>query len=603
MIEPQRTESIITLVEGIDSEQIALPEFQRDFVWDMTKTLDLFDSLVREIFIGAIIYGKPSFEITTREIDTRPRKTKGKRRRSLKTTDFSKQEIELKTKLDNFRLVLDGQQRATSLYRALKGIDDVWFIVKDTDELEETIKGKNFNSCSLEDIIYEFNSQEDESRLCIKLSDVYKIMTEGILDDDSIKEQFFNELKYIQLKDDSSKKEEFKKYRQLIMKVYDLFKSDKLLSYYLLNMSTEKFALFFERSNSRGVQLNFIDILAAKLYTGFNLRKHMEQFENENPNYRLNREIIVRAISFIVSDGKKVDKSYILSELNYQHFNDNWDLVCQLYKKSLDFLYNNYFIISQSWMPYENMIIPLMIFLKEIKHSDFSQMTKKQYDFLKYWNWASILSQKYSSGSNDVILYDSNIMKIIARGGRITDKSFFNKLKIQIFEYDDIYSFTKKANVVYQGILNLINFNAKGLLDWNNNSVLSFNSNLEDHHIFPVEFIKTVNSADEQALALIDCVANRTLIPKITNIKIGKNPPSNYLTKIKHNSNPLIKETLRNHLIPEELIDGDYDDVYLLFLEDRAKQIFELIKANITDLQGKMLDMFYQEPFQKEVEV
>jgi len=41
--------------------------------------------------------------------------------------------------MGNFRLILDGQHRLTSLYRALKkntekAIDDVWFIVKDHDE-------------------------------------------------------------------------------------------------------------------------------------------------------------------------------------------------------------------------------------------------------------------------------------------------------------------------------------------------------------------------------------------------------------------------------------------------------------------------------------
>ncbi|WP_064213423.1 DUF262 domain-containing protein [Geobacillus stearothermophilus] len=61
MIAPQQTESIKDLVENIHKENILLPEFQRDFVWELSKTCELFDSLVRDIFIGSIIYGKPSF--------------------------------------------------------------------------------------------------------------------------------------------------------------------------------------------------------------------------------------------------------------------------------------------------------------------------------------------------------------------------------------------------------------------------------------------------------------------------------------------------------------------------------------------------------------
>jgi Protein of unknown function DUF262. len=53
----QKTESILQLVEDIAKNRVALPEFQRDFVWDIEKTFDLFDSFVRDIFIGSLIYG------------------------------------------------------------------------------------------------------------------------------------------------------------------------------------------------------------------------------------------------------------------------------------------------------------------------------------------------------------------------------------------------------------------------------------------------------------------------------------------------------------------------------------------------------------------
>ena len=77
----QKTESIFQLVEDIIKDRVALPEFQRDFVWEIEKSFDLFDSFVRGIFIGSLIYGVPSFEITVRELDSRPRSGKGSRTR------------------------------------------------------------------------------------------------------------------------------------------------------------------------------------------------------------------------------------------------------------------------------------------------------------------------------------------------------------------------------------------------------------------------------------------------------------------------------------------------------------------------------------------
>jgi hypothetical protein len=96
------------------------------------------------------------------------------------------------------------------------------------------------------------------------------------------------------------------------------------VAYYLLDTDEEKFALFFERSNSKGIQLNFSDILAAKLCAGFNLRSSIEDFEKQNPTLELNREVLVRSISFRVSQGKDTGRSYILSSFTQSHFNEHW---------------------------------------------------------------------------------------------------------------------------------------------------------------------------------------------------------------------------------------------------------------------------------------
>ena len=98
MDDSSKTESIQDLVRSVENETLSLPEFQRDFVWEIGKTIDLFDSLVREIFIGAIIYGVPSFDITIREIDKRPRKQRGKKRARLITTLLTKDEMRLSEK-------------------------------------------------------------------------------------------------------------------------------------------------------------------------------------------------------------------------------------------------------------------------------------------------------------------------------------------------------------------------------------------------------------------------------------------------------------------------------------------------------------------------
>ncbi len=589
----EQTQSLKQVILDIDDKKIFLPEFQRDFVWEISKTYDLFDSLVKDIFIGAIIYGIPSFDIAIREIDNRKKITKGKKRPALEVKTITKKQIEDINKIGgNFRLVLDGQQRTTSIYRALKGTDEVWFIAKNEDEVQNS----TFENAKLEYLLEEIAGEQDAERLCIKLSDVWDIEMKDY-EEEEIKENFFFQTTYYKTycgDEGFDAKSEFKKYRNLRKKIADLFKSEKLLSFYLLDMNLEKFVVFFERSNTRGVQLNFIDILAAKLYTGnFNLKEKIKSFEQQNPNYDLVPEIIVRSLAYIKSSPKEINRNYILTSLNADDFKDWWDKLCTWYKITLDYLFQNGFIISQDWMPYENMVIPLINFLKEIG-GDFHQMNPQQKKFIEYWYWNSIFSLRYSSSSNERIIEDSNILIQIARGKKINSASFFNKLsKIQILSPEDIYSFDKKANAVYKGILNLINFEKSGLLNWNNDAKLSLNSILEDHHIFPKNYlIKTLaNEADKD---LIDCVANRTLIPKLQNIKISDQTPSEYLTQIKE-TNPEIEKSLENHLITNELLNGEYDKEFNFFLELRANSIFELIKNHIIDTKEKIKEEFYEE--------
>ena len=147
------------------------------------------------------------------------------------------------------------------MYRALKGIDPVWFVMKPEGKLPEN---KSVKDCSIEELLDEFTGSQSMHRLSIQIADVRAIMS-GDETESEWRARFFEPLKFVEGKPTEERDELFRYYLQLYKKLQDLLKSEKLLSYYLLNTTSEKFSLFFERSNSKGIQLNFIDILAAKL--------------------------------------------------------------------------------------------------------------------------------------------------------------------------------------------------------------------------------------------------------------------------------------------------------------------------------------------------
>lgn len=104
---PRQLSNLVTRIHG---REIALPDFQRDFVWDATRTEELIQSIISEFPVGTLLLWKQG------EGET-----------------FASRSFEGAPELGDKRpaeLVLDGQQRLTALYQALTGAGDERFYLK-----------------------------------------------------------------------------------------------------------------------------------------------------------------------------------------------------------------------------------------------------------------------------------------------------------------------------------------------------------------------------------------------------------------------------------------------------------------------------------------
>jgi hypothetical protein len=93
--------SIASLMSDIELEVIALPDLQRPFVWEDTKVRDLLDSLFLGFPVGTLVLWHTSNDKDARAL--------GAERPGLRATT----------------LVIDGQQRLTSLYAVMRGVEVV----------------------------------------------------------------------------------------------------------------------------------------------------------------------------------------------------------------------------------------------------------------------------------------------------------------------------------------------------------------------------------------------------------------------------------------------------------------------------------------------
>lgn len=413
-----KTESLLDIVRDVDRKAILLPEFQRDFRWEPDRIHDLFDSLIKDIFFGTVIYGKPTFGMALREIDTRPRRSKSKG--GMPVVGYTDADIKRLVNTNNLRIVLDGQQRITSIYRAVVGIEDVYI------HLRADLEVAKLGGMTLEQMLDEVSGDDRPDRISVKVADAYELHRQALEDEDLNAK--FAASAYIAERGDeldgAARKAAERIYRVGVKSVRDLLNREKLVAYYLLDMGLDKFCAFFERSNSKAVQFNFTDILAAKLYTGFNLRKKIEAFE-ESSGLTLNREIIIRSIAHVSGrerspqERPSIDKQTILNRLEPADFTRHWEPQCRAYSECLEYLLRQHYILSVDWMPSENMLLPMMEFRRHI--GGFGRMNEHQRAFLEFWYWASVFSNRYSTSSNEVIMLDCAVMESFAKGEPVPD--------------------------------------------------------------------------------------------------------------------------------------------------------------------------------------
>lgn len=88
---------ISELLDGISNQDLVLPEFQRQYVWSKEQAKRLMVSLIKEYPVGSLLFWKTNTPPELKNIDKQP------------------------TRLGTVQVILDGQQRLTTLYLLMRG--------------------------------------------------------------------------------------------------------------------------------------------------------------------------------------------------------------------------------------------------------------------------------------------------------------------------------------------------------------------------------------------------------------------------------------------------------------------------------------------------
>src|SRR4051794_22479526 len=124
-IEGTPSPTISDLLAEVDAKKLAVPEFQRDFVWRPGATISLLNSLIARYPAGSLLLlGNSKNDFLPRPVTGAP---------------------QFAASHKPAQLVLDGQQRLTAIYQVFSGVGDHRYFL----DVGKLLAGHSFEDCLL----------------------------------------------------------------------------------------------------------------------------------------------------------------------------------------------------------------------------------------------------------------------------------------------------------------------------------------------------------------------------------------------------------------------------------------------------------------------
>lgn len=579
--------ALTDLMKAVDSGAAQLPDFQRGWVWDDGRIKALILSVIHNFPVGAAMfleYGNESIHFKHKPIEG-----------SDASADIEPDE-----------LILDGQQRLTSLYNALYSKNPVRTKTdkgKEIDRFYYLDIEKAIDPCADEDVVISIPSTRQltsdfgrkvELDLSARQNEFQQKMFPLNIILDSGEEQEWQNEYYAYYNYDPAV---IRRFTELFSKI--IMPTQKYaVPVILLDKDTPKEAVcqVFENVNTGGVSLTVFELVTAIFaMDDFPLRKDWEERKEKYFSGELLN--IVTATDFLTAltllssfkEGGTVScKKKDVLALQLQFYQKYADDLCKGFSVA-DKLLQEERIFSSRDLPYSTQLIPLAAICTVLMDGNKIYTTTIK-NMVKQWYWCGVFGELYGSANESRYANDmTQVIKWITDGGdlpkSITD-FFFNPTRL--------LGLQSRQSAAYKGIMALIlknharDFISGAEMDFSTYS----NEKIDIHHIFPKDYCV----GKKYDRAKWNSIVNKTPISASSNREIGGVAPSTYLGKLEKKGSVLPSDLdgyVETHWINHSLL---RNDEFQNFIVDRAKKLLSAIEA-VTGrtISGKDSDEVQQE--------
>lgn len=575
---------VAQLVGSVSNGTIQLPDLQRPFVWPATKVRDLFDSMYRGYPVGELMF----WDVPA---------------------DGDSRVIAKDAKLDGQYQIIDGQQRLTSLYAAMKG-----FPVQDSSYKSRRIR-ISFNPFS--------EKFEVHTPVIAKNAEWIEDISTVFDDPNKSVRAYLRRLKDSGQEIDDDREDQI---RDVFSKLNNLSKYQFDVVHLQKNADKRLVADVFVRINSEGVRLKAYDYILTWLSVFWpEGREQIEEFSRHcrmspehasevagkkidwtafNPYIEIDNGHVIRAIVALGQRRGRLQDAYAALQAKDRRTglvdSERQEKELSLLQAALPIVIDpvnwREFIRSiqsagfrngQNVTSSLNIIYSYVIFL--LGRNVYRVELAKLRFLVGRWLFMSQLTARYTGSSESQIQKDLDRIKGLEDGD---SEGFVRELERVISSNltEDFWRYNVPQMLVtsgaslsphYQCYLAALNIlDAKMFMlesrvrDWMDPSQPAVKGT-EGHHLFPRKYQENVLGTSD--FKRINQVANFAPTDWSTNIAISDDPPSEYWPRLVADRSPnseWLQEQMYWHALPEAWEEMDYED----FLNARRLKMAEVIR-------------------------
>jgi len=567
----QQNIPIGTLVDMYKRGEMRLPEIQRHYVWRATRVRDLLDSLYRGYPSGSILMWETDEPVPTRDFAI-----------AQDSNAFAGR-----------KLLLDGQQRLTSLTAVLNGEPitvrrrkrpiDILFNLEHPDGPPIDVLEVESDDDSIvtpDDELADDNDDTEDGEQSIqeKLSlRTFVVASRNLLSQPqwvSVSAVFKtgNDAEILKKAGISSFDDpRFQKYSDRLKKLRAIKQYNYVVHVLERSMSYEEVTEIFVRVNSLGAKLRSSDLALAQMTSRWpNLLKQLEEFQEECEQswFTIDLGQLVRAIVIFATHQCLFR---IVAGTPIQKLKDGWEEAKEGLRFAVNFLRTNAGIEDESLLS-----SPMFIHaLAAVSHIKDNKLTAAEQRSLLHWLLVANSRGRYSRGSTETLLNED--LAILFRSGDLAAlmdpvQRQFGRLHV---EPGDLAGRGVNSPLFSLAYLALKGSGAK---DWYSGLGLSLTHQgklhfIQWHHIIPKSLLK----AQGYETGEINEIANMAFITGQTNRRISNKDATGYLAEIVAKQG---QEALRSQCVPIDTA---------LWSTQRYREFLQLRRTELADRMNQFI--------------